>query len=86
MEKDINKNCPFTPESNDLPIYLDALTEDIQNISEVNSVARNQCIFEIKLEKEIDKNKLLVLLKPYFLNERACKYKYVSLDQITEKT
>ena len=81
-EKDINKDCPFTPDSNDLSIYLDALTEDIKNIREVNSVVRNECVFDIKLEQSIDKNKLLESLKPYLSNERACKYKYVSLDEI----
>jgi hypothetical protein len=83
-EKDINKDCPFTPDTDDLTIYLEALTEDIQVIGGVNRVVRNECVFDIELENLIDKNKLLELLKPYFFNERACQYKYVSLDEITE--
>ena len=77
---DISKECPYLPEDEDADLHLSALSEDIQSLSAVKSVAKNGFVFTIELNDGTTHSEIKAAMRPLFSGERFCMFRFVSLD------
>lgn len=77
-ENDLRAECPFLNEKEQYEMYLDALVEDIFNLSVVSNASRvdNKIIIETTDSAYKD---LSEAMKPFVGGERCCQYRVVAL-------
>lgn len=65
-ENDINHDCPFEAGEDDFQMYLNAFTEDIENLDNVSSIVLNDSDIEINIENPMSGGELKEIIRPLF--------------------
>lgn len=80
-DNDTNYLCPFAPEEDEIIMHLNTLVEDINNLSKVKEIKKNDFEVEIELIEPISDKELKDLMRPIF-KEITCSIRFVSLSVI----
>ncbi|MGG6261565.1 hypothetical protein ACQ259_15825 [Stutzerimonas stutzeri] len=77
---DLGSECPYLVDEDDYAMYANGLLDDIASEVGVLSVSRSGDSLNIDVDDKIDEKQVKEIVKPYFSNDRFCKYRFVSLD------
>ena len=77
--RDLSRTSPFLPDEEDYELCLNALHEDLSQISGISKVSRSASSFVIETTRSTGLEEMKELLKPALSTSVAEKLRFVSL-------
>jgi len=77
-ENDVNSECPFSPSIDDFKIYMNAFSEDLNNLESISNVSIDHTEIEITLKNKVTESHFKGQLK-IILSSFSCMIVFVSL-------
>lgn len=78
VSTDADRTCPTVPSGDDIATRLDALFDEIRNLTFVESATHNAFVFAVSLSEPHGSVELMDALKPYF-SDCFCQIRFVSI-------